>query len=209
MRSCGSRSCPTSRSGSKRGRFRAISARNWGSSGYSACTYRATVAPAPAPSRTASRAWSWKRVIRAFAASHRCKARSRCIAIYRWGDEAQRETWLPRMARGELIGCFGLTEPDFGSNPAGMRTSREARRKRLGSQRHEDVDHQRIDRRPRDRLGAERPTAFAASSSRAAPRGSPPTTSIANFRCARRSPASWCCPTAACPPRPCCRTATA
>jgi glutaryl-CoA dehydrogenase len=43
-------------------------------------------------------------------------------AIYRWGDEAQKQTWLPRMARGELIGCFGLTEPDFGSNPAGMRT---------------------------------------------------------------------------------------
>jgi glutaryl-CoA dehydrogenase len=43
-------------------------------------------------------------------------------AIYRWGSEAQKTTWLPRMARGELIGCFGLTEPDFGSNPAGMRT---------------------------------------------------------------------------------------
>ncbi|HEY6327659.1 MAG TPA: acyl-CoA dehydrogenase family protein [Candidatus Cybelea sp.] len=43
-------------------------------------------------------------------------------AIYRWGSEAQKVTWLPRMARGELIGCFGLTEPDFGSNPAGMRT---------------------------------------------------------------------------------------
>lgn len=43
-------------------------------------------------------------------------------AIYRWGDEAQKRAWLPAMARGELIGCFGLTEPDFGSNPAGMRT---------------------------------------------------------------------------------------
>ena len=43
-------------------------------------------------------------------------------AIYRGGDERQKETWLPPMARGELIGCFGLTEPDFGSNPAGMRT---------------------------------------------------------------------------------------
>jgi glutaryl-CoA dehydrogenase len=42
-------------------------------------------------------------------------------AIYRWGDEAQKRAWLPRMARGEVIGCFGLTEPDFGSNPAGMR----------------------------------------------------------------------------------------
>jgi len=43
-------------------------------------------------------------------------------AIYRWGDETQKQTWLPAMARGEIIGCFGLTEPDFGSNPAGMRT---------------------------------------------------------------------------------------
>jgi glutaryl-CoA dehydrogenase len=44
------------------------------------------------------------------------------FAIYRWGDEAQKQAWLPAMARGELIGCFGLSEPDFGSNPAGMRT---------------------------------------------------------------------------------------
>ena len=43
-------------------------------------------------------------------------------AIHRWGDEAQKNAWLPAMARGEVIGCFGLTEPDFGSNPAGMRT---------------------------------------------------------------------------------------
>jgi glutaryl-CoA dehydrogenase len=43
-------------------------------------------------------------------------------AIHRWGDESQKQTWLPRMARGEAIGCFGLTEPDFGSNPGGMRT---------------------------------------------------------------------------------------
>ncbi|MFY9884460.1 MAG: acyl-CoA dehydrogenase family protein [Candidatus Cybelea sp.] len=43
-------------------------------------------------------------------------------AIYRWGSESQKTAWLPAMARGELIGCFGLTEPDFGSNPAGMRT---------------------------------------------------------------------------------------
>jgi glutaryl-CoA dehydrogenase len=45
------------------------------------------------------------------------------FAIYRWGSEEQRKQWLPGMATGDVIGCFGLTEPDFGSNPAGMRTT--------------------------------------------------------------------------------------
>jgi glutaryl-CoA dehydrogenase len=43
-------------------------------------------------------------------------------AIWRFGSEDQKTGWLPRMAAGDVIGCFGLTEPDFGSNPAGMRT---------------------------------------------------------------------------------------
>jgi glutaryl-CoA dehydrogenase len=42
--------------------------------------------------------------------------------IWAFGSEEQKQTWLPRMAAGEVIGCFGLTEPDFGSDPAGMRT---------------------------------------------------------------------------------------
>ena len=42
--------------------------------------------------------------------------------IHTWGSEEQKQKWLPAMARGEKIGCFGLTEPDFGSNPAGMLT---------------------------------------------------------------------------------------
>jgi glutaryl-CoA dehydrogenase len=45
--------------------------------------------------------------------------------IYTFGSDEQKEKWLPRMASGEALGCFGLTEPDFGSNPAGMRTKAE------------------------------------------------------------------------------------
>ncbi|MFH8790371.1 acyl-CoA dehydrogenase family protein [Streptomyces roseoverticillatus] len=43
-------------------------------------------------------------------------------AIHRFGSEEQKQQWLPAMAAGETIGCFGLTEPDHGSDPAGMRT---------------------------------------------------------------------------------------
>ena len=43
--------------------------------------------------------------------------------IWRYGSEAQKEEWLHRMARGEAIGCFGLTEPDVGSDPSSMRTT--------------------------------------------------------------------------------------
>ncbi|WP_370890721.1 acyl-CoA dehydrogenase family protein [Janibacter sp. GXQ6167] len=44
------------------------------------------------------------------------------FAIWRWGSEEHKQQWLPRMAAGEAIGCFGLTEPDHGSDPASMRT---------------------------------------------------------------------------------------
>jgi glutaryl-CoA dehydrogenase len=43
-------------------------------------------------------------------------------AIWRWGSEEQKRAWLPRMASGEALGCFGLTEPDAGSDPGSMRT---------------------------------------------------------------------------------------
>nr|VTP00572.1 Acyl-CoA dehydrogenase [Mycobacterium riyadhense] len=45
------------------------------------------------------------------------------FAIWRYGSERQKETWLPSMAKGAAIGCFGLTEPDAGSDPARMRTT--------------------------------------------------------------------------------------
>ena len=45
------------------------------------------------------------------------------FAIHHFGSEEQKQRWLPEMAAGRAIGCFGLTEADFGSNPSGMRTS--------------------------------------------------------------------------------------
>src|SRR6266700_8132117 len=44
------------------------------------------------------------------------------FSVWKYGSEQQKQQWLPRLAAGEAIACFGLTEPDFGSNPAGMRT---------------------------------------------------------------------------------------
>lgn len=44
------------------------------------------------------------------------------FAIHRWGSEEHKQQWLPRMATGEAIGCFGLTEPDHGSDPGSLRT---------------------------------------------------------------------------------------
>ena len=43
--------------------------------------------------------------------------------IYAYGSEEQRKKWLPELAKGKKIGCFGLTEPNFGSNPSGMLTN--------------------------------------------------------------------------------------
>jgi len=51
--------------------------------------------------------------------------------IFAFGSEEQKKHWLPKMAKGEVIGCFGLTEPDYGSNPAGMIT--RARKQADGS----------------------------------------------------------------------------
>lgn len=43
-------------------------------------------------------------------------------SIWRYGSDEQKDEWLPQLTQGEAVGCFGLTEPDYGSNPAGMQT---------------------------------------------------------------------------------------
>ena len=48
-----------------------------------------------------------------------------CGSIERWGDEEQKQRWLPRLCSGEAFGCFGLTEPDTGSDAAAVRTRAE------------------------------------------------------------------------------------
>jgi alkylation response protein AidB-like acyl-CoA dehydrogenase len=48
-----------------------------------------------------------------------------CGSIERWGTEEQKRRWLPRLCSGEALGCFGLTEPDAGSDPSAMRTRAE------------------------------------------------------------------------------------
>ena len=61
--------------------------------------------------------------------------------IYAFGSEEQKNFWLPKMATGEKLGCFGLTEPDFGSNPGGYADACSQRWRRLHSEWREDVDH--------------------------------------------------------------------
>ncbi|AGL19219.1 acyl-CoA dehydrogenase family protein [Actinoplanes sp. N902-109] len=57
--------------------------------------------------------------LRSFLSVQSCLA---MYAIHRWGDDRQRQEWLPAMAAGDALGCFGLTEPESGSDPASMRT---------------------------------------------------------------------------------------
>ncbi len=76
--------------------------------------------------------------------------------IYAYGSEEQRMKYLPKLATGEWVGCFGLTEPDHGSDPGGMKTRAvtvPGGYKRLGLQ---DVDHQLADRRRAGGLGQAR-----------------------------------------------------
>jgi glutaryl-CoA dehydrogenase len=92
--------------------------------------------------------------------------------IWRYGSEEQKREWLPRMARGEAIGCFGLTEPDHGSDPGSMKT----RARRDGSD--------WVLNGTKMWMCGRRPTTVSAVSwFRAARRDSRPRTSTASSRC--------------------------
>ncbi len=119
--------------------------------------------------------------------------------IYAFGSEAQKQHWLPQLASGKAIGCFGLTEPDFGSNPGGMLTTAKQGRQGLGAQRPQDVDHQRHRLRRGRRLGARRRhDPRLPGRRRARPASARPSRSTSSA-CAPRSRASSCCRTSSCP----------
>ncbi len=75
------------------------------------------------PRPTVWHASSWRRATPAPDRSSRSRVLWRCFPIWKFGSEEQKQTWLPGMAAGDIIGCFGLTEPDSGSDPSSMRTS--------------------------------------------------------------------------------------
>ena len=76
-------------------------------------------------------------------------------SVARWGTAEQQREWLPRMATGEVLGCFGLTEPDHGSDPAGLRaTAERLPGGGLAAERAQGVHHQRHHRRARPGDGA-------------------------------------------------------
>ena len=78
------------------------------------------------------------------------------VPIHTFGSEAQRRKYLPKLATGEIVGCFGLTEPDHGSDPGSMTTTGKKSRQWISAERRQDLDHQRPGRRHRHRLGQTR-----------------------------------------------------
>ena len=84
--------------------------------------------------------------------------------IYAYGSEAQKDRWLPALASGEAVGCFGLTEPDHGSDPGRHEDAGRAQGRRLRAQRHQAVDHQRLHRRRGGGVGHARTTARSPAS---------------------------------------------
>ena len=92
------------------------------SSACSECTSTDTGSRARARSPTGSPAWSSKPATPGVRSAVSVQGSLAMFPIWRWGSEEQKERWLPPMHTGEVVGCFGLTEPDAGSDPGSMRT---------------------------------------------------------------------------------------
>jgi len=124
--------------------------------------------------------------------------------IYAFGTEEQKNHWLPKLATGEKLGCFGLTEPDFGSNPGDMRTRarQEGDDYILNGEKMWITSGSIADVAV---IWATRPTPSADSWSRPTGPAFPRTTSMENSPCAPRSRPDFRCRTCASPLRICCR----
>ena len=125
--------------------------------------------------------------------------------IYAFGSEEQRREWLPGLASGEKIGCFGLTEPDYGSNPVGMITRARETADGWVLNGTKMWITKRVDGGCGGGVGADgggggTRGAFGDSSCRRTRPDSAPATRRASCRCWRRTPANWCWRTWSCLP---------
>ena len=117
---------------------------------------RATAARARPPRRTASPVWSSRRPTPGSAAWSRSRARWRCSPSTGSAATSRRTSGCPGWPPARRSAASVSPRPTSAPNPGGMRTRASARRLGLGAQRYEDVDHQRVGRRRRDRVGAHR-----------------------------------------------------
>ena len=128
-------------------------------------------------------------------------------SILGFGTEEQKQEWLPGIATATKLGCFGLTEPDTGSDAGNLSAAGQARRRRLPDHRPEAVHHQRhLGRRGADLRAHRRRRARRASAPSwcpPTPTASRPARSRASSGCAARPPPSCSSTTYACPPQPC------
>ena len=132
---------------------RARSPPSSGSSGCSACTSTATGARGRATSSTGSPASSSRRPTPGLRTFVSVQGSLAMTAIDAWGSEEHKRQWLPRMARGEAVGCFALTEPDTGSDPASMSTVARRDGGDWVLDGAQALDRDGIDRRRRGRVG--------------------------------------------------------
>src|SRR6266508_840472 len=124
--------------------------------------------------------------------------------IFAYGSEAQRKRYLPKLASGEIVGCFGLTEPDHGSDPGSMETARKRRPAAFGLPAPRCGSPTRRLRTLRS-SGPSSTASSAAFWSSAAARACLRRRSKASFHCAPRPPARSCSRTSSCRRRTCCR----